>query len=516
MLEDIIKEYGGVEVSPMEVYTDIFKLGEGLIQKENEESGSFKANPIAYWKNADDKKGHYRILFEDTFEETLKECQEADFAIINGISYFGRKNVQEHASKMYAMIFDYDGVTDVKLNNFLHAAYSKSYDIYPVPNYVVTSGHGLHLYYIFEDPIPLFPNIKLQLKNLKYALTERMWNEYTSVEKSKQFQGINQGFRVIGGKTKIEGFRSKAYLLNSHPCNLDMLCRFVPEENRIDESKLFKESKLTIAEARKLYPEWYQSKIIDKENRRYWTCKRDLYDWWKMKIRTGATYHHRYFNIMCLAIYAVKSGIEWEELERDSYELIPFMNDVNSENPFTEEDVQSALECFDLRYCTFPIDDISKLSGIAIQKNKRNGRKQAVHLERARAVQDIDYPDGSWREGNGRKTKKDVVAEWRDSHPDGKKADCIRDTGLTKPTVYKWWDGETAAKSHQEPRVRTMTEKEKTEYENMVAGSEQMDLEEELRLMELAEKFGTSVENVRKLREILKEQYKIEDEKKDT
>lgn len=29
--------------------------------------------------------------------------------------------------------------------------------------------------------------------------------------------------------------------------------------------------------------------------------------------------------------------------------------------------------------------------------------------------------------------------------PDGRKADCIRDTGLSKPTVYKWWDSEPSA-----------------------------------------------------------------------
>ena len=51
----------------------------------------------------------------------------------------------------------------------------------------------------------------------------------------------------------------------------------------------------------------------------------------------------------------------------------------------------------------------------------------------------------AWDENNGRKPKADIVIEWRKAHPDEKKADCIRDTGLTKPTVYKWWDGEAAS-----------------------------------------------------------------------
>ena len=56
------------------------------------------------------------------------------------------------------MIFDLDGVTDKTLNNFLHGAFAA--DAYPIPNYLILSGHGVHLYYIFEDPVPLFPYIK--------------------------------------------------------------------------------------------------------------------------------------------------------------------------------------------------------------------------------------------------------------------------------------------------------------------------------------------------------------------
>ena len=45
----------------------------------------------------------------------------------------------------------------------------------------------------------------------------------------------------------------------------------------------------------------------------------------------------------------------------------------------------------------------------------------------------------NWRENNGRKPKNTIVKEWRKKNPQGTKADCIRATGLSKPTVYKWW-----------------------------------------------------------------------------
>ena len=299
------------------------------------------------------------------------------------------------------------------------------------------------MYYYFEEPIPLYPNIKIQLKAFKYALTEKMWNQYTSELEDKQFQGINQGFRVIGGKTKIEGVRVRAFKLNSHPYSLTELGKYIPEESRVDESKLWKESKLTLQEAQKKFPEWYEKRVIQKsKDKGHWTCKRDLYDWWKRQIESGATLHHRYFSIMCLAIYGVKSGIPLEEVKKDSYGYIDFMNQISPENPFTKEDVKSALECFDLRYCTFPIDDIVKISGIIIQKNKRNYQRQSDHLEEARAIRDIRQrrKGTKWTDNSGRPKKEEAVIQWRLSHPEGRKADCIRDLKIDRKTVSKYWE----------------------------------------------------------------------------
>lgn len=446
MLEDILRVYGGEEVDAMTVYSDIFFLGSGLIQCENEPPGQYKANPLGYYRQKGEAKGHYRILFEDTFSDRLEELQEADFCIVNGITYFGRKNVQEHASKMCAMIFDLDGVTDNGLKNLLNGGFNTQFDIYPLPNYVILSGRGVHLYFLFERPIPLFPYTKIQLKSLKYALTSRLWNRYTSTEKKPQFQGINQGFRVIGGRSKIEGVRVRAFRISDEKQTLSNLGRFVPAENRVDESKLYKESKMTLDEAREKWPEWYQSVIIEKRPRRYWDVKRDLYDWWKRKIPEGATYGHRYFSIMCLAIYAAKCNISAEELKKDALDFVPYLNGINEASPFTKEDVKSALECFDRKYCTFPIMDIEKISGIPIKRNKRNGQKQKDHLEEARAIRDIRMrrQGRDWRNKDGRPkcsgTKAQLVHEWRFAHPVGRKIDCERETGLSRPTVLKWWE----------------------------------------------------------------------------
>ena len=125
--------------------------------------------------------------------------------------------------------------------------------------------------------------------------------------------------------------------------------------------------------------------------------------------------------------------------------LIPEFTAIKPEEPFTKTDVRSAMDCYDDRYATFPIRDIAKLSGIPIQKNKRNGRKQSVHVGMMRVIQGFLDPDGAWRNKDGRPkgsgTKKEIVAAWREKNPEGRKIDCERETGLSRHTVLKWWNG---------------------------------------------------------------------------
>ncbi len=112
---------------------------------------------------------------------------------------------------------------------------------------------------------------------------------------------------------------------------------------------------------------------------------------------------------------------------------------------FTKRDIMDAMQFYQENYVTYSRSEAERVSAIPMPANKRNYQKQADHLEEARAIRDIRMKrqDRDWREGNGRPKgsgeKSKIVEEWQRQHPDGKKADCIRETGLSKPTVYKWW-----------------------------------------------------------------------------
>lgn len=433
-------------VEPYAFYREIFPIG-AFQPKGCYEDERGNGIGLAIGSDADGDRRVTHYIVTDELDE-LKELQQAEFALMSPVSYYGRRRIGKNARYLYAVVFDLDGVEMPQLRDVFYQMHK---DVIPTATFVVNSGTGLHLYYVLTEPVPMYPYNQKCLKDMKYALIRRIWNNYTSTIKSPQMQGVLQGFRVVGSPSKLgRDFPVRAYRLGG-AVDLDSLMNYVPDSEMVGQSikKIMLKGRLPLDKAKEMYPDWYERRIVRKEKRPHWTVKRALYDWWKKEIYLKISVGHRYFGIMTLAIYAAKCGISEEELRRDAMQLLePYDSISNDEsNRFTVEDIVCALEMYNESYVTFPRDDIEKVTGIRMPVNKRNGRKQADHLEIARAIRDITVKQQgkkSWREGNGRPlgsgTAQSIVLEWRRQNPEGRKVDCIRETGLSKPTVLKWWN----------------------------------------------------------------------------
>lgn len=149
-----------------------------------------------------------------------------------------------HAQRMHALIIDLGGVGECELRNFwlrtqVPAEYIRSI---PMPTYIVMSGSGLHLYYVFETPIDLYPNIKFQLKALKYDLTFRFWDyKGTSQVKAIQYQSINQGFRMVDSMNQKYDTPVRVFC-TGEKVTIDLLNAYAKLENRVDLEKPFQPS----------------------------------------------------------------------------------------------------------------------------------------------------------------------------------------------------------------------------------------------------------------------------------
>lgn len=424
------------EVHYMDFYRDIFP--EGSFEERGEyEDGKYNGIAIAIEKGSKRAK---RMTITDDLDTIADMAGSNDFCLMSPISYAGKSRKSSNARFMYALAIDLDGMTERKHWDFFMEQINRGHEMLqcvwglPRPTYLVSSGSGIHIYYVFKQPIPMFKNIVEELEKLKRRLTWQAWTQgASSLHDKVQYESLFQGFRVVGTITK-DGGRCRAFSVGEK-VTVEYLNKFVPEDHRA-VSFVYK-SDLRLEDAKKKYPEWYQRRIVEKRPRNTWTCKKAVYDWWIRKLKEGAEQGHRYWCIMTLATYAQKCGVPRETLEEDAYGLIPFMNTKGDE--FTEDDVMHALEAYTDSYATYPIDTIVWRTGIPIEKNKRNGRKRADHVKLMNFVRDEINGNKNWREGNGRPDKLSVVAEWRSEHPEGTKAECIRETGLSKPTVYRWW-----------------------------------------------------------------------------
>lgn len=428
---DFFKNYE--EVSAADFYRELFPKGE--LQKRDE-SHNWKYNAIACEISEPVK----RFTIGDDLEHLDDLLKSENFVIMSPISYVGKARIAKNARLLYALVFDLDGIKGLK--GLTDLFFQMQNDIHPYPTFTVNSGNGLHLYYFFDIPVPLFPSVTIPLEKLKNRLTRQFWNQYVTTfyeEKNVQYEPIWQPFRIVGGITKDfkkTGHRSRAWRTGK-PVSLEQLNRYVPEEYRMPKNAIQYKSEMSLEEAKEKYPGWYERRILNHESKKHWTVKADLYEWWLRRIKNETVVGKRYYCIMCLAIYAKKCGIDFERLKKDAEELREQFDNmtVDEDNHFTKKDVKDALEAYRDEFCTMPINSIIHFSGIPIEKNKRNGRDQKTHLARARAVQKIDYPNNEWA---GRPSYREAVFKFLDLNPSATVTEFCELTNMSRRVFFKY------------------------------------------------------------------------------
>ncbi len=450
------------EINGLSFYRYIFPDN----QKQGEQGIHFQQpNAVFLYKDEKDegtkRRLRRRIMLSDTWEEDyMNYVEQNGETLCSGIAFRGRANKLENAQRMYALAIDLDGVGAYELKNLLLRFGQPAENIrtIPKPTFLVMSGTGVHLYYVFEEPIDLFPNIKLQMKALKYDLTFRIW-EYKSTSKKEkiQYQSIVQGFRMVGSINPKYDVEVRGFWIGGR-VKLEYLNSYAKPQNRVDINKRFNPSKMSREQAKEAYPEWYQRVVVEKNKRqKKWDIKGKqgfaLYNWWLNRageVKGG----HRYYYLMCLVIYACKCDVPKEKLKEDMYAVYDELKLIEHDNPLTVEDIKSALEVYSKEYYNFTISDIQYLTDLHIERNKRNYQKQADHLEEARAIRDIRMKrqNRDWREGNGRKSAEPIIIEFLRNRPTATPKEIIEGTGISKNTVYKHYKAakEKASKPAEE------------------------------------------------------------------
>lgn len=463
----------------------------------------------------------------DGVEERIRESLEKNEAVFcSPVSFFGKNRNAKNARFLHAFAVDLDGVDAEKLGNLLkqignsHNPNLPGWTSIPQPTFLVNSGTGFHLYYVLERPVPLMPKMVPFLQELKAKITDYIWRDTVSTLEDVQHQGIYQAFRMPGTTTKLNGATEDSKIKDKYEVvafvhkgndgkpflwTIDALVDAVGarhSKQQMDELLELVENggKTPIERAKKLWPDWYQKRIIDGEKPGRWVNSPALYEWWIGQIRAHATDHHRYWCLNVLAAYAQKCGVPYERLEEDALSLVPFLETLTEreDNHFTEEHALAAIDAyFDPIIHKLTRKRIERRTAIDLPKNKRNGRKQAVHLAGARAVQEVNdkFNGTNWRDGNGRKPKADLVRDYALAHPDANHSEIARALGISRPTVIKWLKTERVPTLDEFCSVECNDENGRPSIELIDKGLRELGMDPNMKISDYFQRLRVQAEN---------------------
>ena len=372
------------------------------------------------------------IIDEDENEKRIRTMTISDAVefgsvrndtLIGGCTYFNNWISKKSAKSLYTFIIDYDNAySGVLLNALQNDWKSANGEPFPKPTYIVNSGTGLHLYFVMTEPIPVYHSMTQNIDKLYRALAIQ---QSRRVYVQTQIQWFGQDFRCAGGLNKYD-WENTVFRIGEK-WDIDDLGKAVG----LEDVHFIR------------YGEKRQSKKTGRRKRQKivgWKTDRAFYDYALRNCKEKTTEGHRYLSMCALSVIAYKCGVDQDELERDLESLLPVYNK-GAVRQIKPKEIQSAMKMYNEKAMATPRESLEHWQGWEYKPIKRNGLKRNQHLYLARRrKEDMKALEIPLKAPEGRPDRRAEVIQWRSDHPEGKKADCIRETGLSKSTVYRHWD----------------------------------------------------------------------------
>ena len=352
---------------------------------------------------------------------------------------------------LYALVVDIDRIHPETLDAIIENG--NLGNMTPMPTYIVNSGSGVHFYYVFQEPVPYYHVNQKILKDMYRTLcgvTKR------NILAKTDWHAITQPFRLPGSQTKlgqtVTGWkcgdkwhaRALAKRLGIDGEDLDLQQRPLLSQREYKEEKDRRAAQA--GKPKKQKKQWRSS--LEGNFGFYESCLQRCYE----KTPEGT----RYRSLVGLTMVAYKVRLPKERLEQDLMQLLVHYNQIGKH--MSQKEVKKALRAYNAKADRCRSGTLEEWFGWEFQRLAQGRREKLKARGRirtreeawkiARSTRDILYPDGEWRNTTGAPTKEQMIKAWRAEHPEGKPKDCIQDTGISKNTVYKWWNSKEE-KAHE-------------------------------------------------------------------
>lgn len=432
----------------------------------------------------------YRELFDSFGDDSVwvlvnGESPNVRNVLIEELDQFNEKNNvyvypagfdhwvnQKLMTKFYALVLDVDDVTPAALDGLLQNC--SEGDI-PTPTYITNSGSGVHFYYVLRKPLNVDGrNDRGRLRRFCSKLYSRFNKRFLEHYPLLQPHWMGQSYRLVGSLTKL-GQRTtcwqsgESYSLEelAEWCGLDTeeylkppvkhatpkqlsYAKGIAKELGLEEPEGIETLAVCsnfISAHRESYVESRTAKAKKSKRRK---LKGGAGNWYKLSVRQVMGYTeqgHRYNALCALAVIAVKSEVDEEEFEKDLKKISRNWQVLRPnwwDDPWTGEHDEAVM-----RYYRWAVNHGKNITSETLEemlgfkfrrkvKKNENPRPQKRHLARARALQNVEDPEGNWRNKTGAPTKADQIRAYAAEHPEANHSQIARALGVSRPTVIKW------------------------------------------------------------------------------
>lgn len=398
------------------------------------------------------------VTADDTYQEMdadeLMEYQATrDNVYVAPATFINGCYKKDTCQNVHALVVDIDRVQPETLQVVL--GNKNVGNKIPMPTYIVNSGRGVHFYYVFEEPVPFYyanRPILAEMYRVLCGLTQK------NILAKTDWHAITQPFRLPGSLTRL-GQTVTAWKSNvKWPAKrLAKRLGVDHEEMNLQQRPLLSQRDYQEEKARRESADDGAAKI--KRSKYKWISplegKVGFYEGCLRRCYQETPEGTRYNSMLALTTVAYKVRLPKEWLERDLMELLDHYNEIGSY--MSQKEVQKVLRAYNPKADRTPSRQLEVWFGWEFRRDAQKKREQMIDkglgertraeiLEEARAIRDIRMKrqGRKWDDNNGRKpgsyTKEREIRLWRTHHPDGTPKECIEDTGISKNTVYKWWN----------------------------------------------------------------------------
>lgn len=424
--KNMILEQFGEWVDAETLYEDIYGDMEQVV-------------PVVFIDEDEDTKHMVKM----SVDEAIDQAVDRNDILLGGSTYFKNFVSKATAKDVHALIIDMDNVWAGVLQSAFQNDWNEDDKELPKPTYIVNSGTGLHLYFLFDEPIPHYVCNSEKIDQLYRRLAVQQTTSRIYLQ--KQVQWFGQDFRMAGSLNKYN-WRNEVFRVGEK-WDIDRLAQAVGMEDthfvRYGEPR-----------TRQLVK---RERTKNRTKRKGWRCNQGFYDYTLERCRNETKEGNRYMSFCALTVIAWKCNVPISKVEQDLKGLIPKYNK-GAKRQITEKEIEHALRMYNEKAMLTQRERLQDWIGWEYkpQTNRHYGKQvfkrkksqeardkglKNTNLEvRGWAVRDAMYPDGEWRNKDGAPSKQEEVRAWRQLHPDGKPKDCMADTGISKNTVYRWWN----------------------------------------------------------------------------